>query len=217
MPTHAPALPPRFLVFSRLGYLLDFVVYGALCLALATVLVVTSPLSDSLRLISWLVLGAFMWCCLEYLLHRFVLHGLPPFKHWHAQHHAQPRALMGIPTWASFVLFSIGAAVPAWALLPQDAALALMLGLLLGYVAYIGTHHRLHHPGRLDFAWQRRALRWHARHHGSADGRRQLGHFGVTSSLWDQILGTGGRASRRATPPLTAAGPAPSPAPPPGG
>jgi len=206
------------LVFSRVGYALDFLVYGLLCVALATVLVLSSPWSESLRLLSWLVLGAFTWCCLEYLLHRFVLHGLPPFKQWHAQHHAQPRALMGIPTWASFVLFTGGAAVPAWALLPLPSALALVLGLLLGYVAYIGTHHCLHHPGRMDAGWQRRALRWHARHHGRAGSQRQLGHFGVTTSLWDQLLGTGGRASRRAQRPLSAAlAPTPSPAPPPGG
>jgi hypothetical protein len=189
MPLHdALQRPPLTLfAFSRWAYVLDFWAYALLCLALALLVVLNSPASQALALLSYLFLGVFLWCGIEYLIHRFVLHGLPPFKQWHAEHHREPQALMGAPTWLSLSLFALTAALPAGLLLPRNAAMALLLGLLLGYLAYIATHHRVHHAGGARSAWESRRLRWHARHHGRAGSRRRTGHFGVTTGLWDRL------------------------------
>ena len=204
--------------FSPWAYWLDFLVYALLSGLLLLLLLVKTPMAQALATTSWVLVGAVAWTAIEYVLHRFVLHGLPPFKAWHAEHHKEPRALMGAPTWLSLSLFGLGAALPAWAFLPLDGALALLLGLLLGYLAYIGTHHGVHHLGGLDAEWLRRRLRWHARHHGRGGSRRQLGHFGVTTALWDRLFKTGGRATRRPAAPINEAlAPVQSPELPPGG
>ena len=191
-------MSPFTLEHSRWAYRADFALYGGAVVLFATFLLVAGPPGMRLEIWALALLGLVGWSALEYALHRFVLHGLPPFKRWHAQHHRRPQALMGAPTWLSLSLFGLGAALPAWSLLPLQAALPLLLGLLLGYTAYISTHHWLHHAGGPKFEWQRRRLRWHARHHERAGSRRQTGHYGVTTALWDRLLGTGGRASRRA-------------------
>lgn len=44
------------------------------------------------------VAGLAGWTAIEYAMHRFVLHGMPPFRAWHALHHARPSARIGAPT-----------------------------------------------------------------------------------------------------------------------
>ena len=50
--------------------------------------------------------GAATWTFLEYVLHRFVLHGVAPFSDWHRQHHLRPLALICSPTVLSAALFA---------------------------------------------------------------------------------------------------------------
>lgn len=199
-----PLLP---LEHSTTAYRLDFVLYALTCLAITAFLLFASP-DGSRILLVWVLGGAALWSLLEYLLHRFVLHGLRPFSEWHAQHHARPRALIGTPILMSFSLFLVLGTLPAWWLLGTWPALAITLGLLASYLAYGLIHHATHHSSSRWLQrshWMRQRTVWHAKHHAAYHEGR-LGtpgvpcHFGVCTSVWDSVFDTRGavRASRQA-------------------
>lgn len=179
---------------SPAAYLADFLLYGALCLVLGVALILNSTLGQLPGLLLWALFGAAAWTLVEYGVHRFVLHGLPPFSRWHAEHHHRPGALIGAPTWLTASLFGGFAALPAWWLMGARPAAALTLGLVAGYLAYGVIHHATHGelPG-LDRrgAWLTRRRRWHALHHARshAIGERHS-NFGVSAGWWDRVFGT---------------------------
>jgi cyclopropane-fatty-acyl-phospholipid synthase len=170
---------------SPLAYVLDFVLYGAACLALLVYLGVRAPVGAWGPLAAWALWGLLAWTALEYALHRFVLHGLPPFNRWHQEHHRRPEALISTPTLVSATLFLCGVYLPArWALGPWPAA-AFTLGLLVGYLLYSTVHHAIHH-WTLDTAWLRQRKRWHAQHHHVYP----VSGYGVTTRVWDGVFRT---------------------------
>lgn len=174
------------LQYSRAAQRADFVLYVAAVAWLALLLLLRGPAGKGGPVLLLVAAGLACWTAMEYLLHRFVLHGLPPFRGWHAQHHARPQALIGLPTVLSATLFTLLVAWPALALLQAWAAEALLLGVLLGYLAYGVTHHAVHHwPA--NNGWLRRRKREHALHH---HGLRRPGGYGVTTSFWDRLFGT---------------------------
>ena len=177
---------------SRWAYHADFAVYG-LTVALLAGGLLWSPPERAPAIAALVALGLASWSLLEYGLHRLVLHGMPPFKHWHALHHARPAALIGTPTLLSGGLVAGLVLLPAWWLGAVWQAVALTLGLLAGYLGYASVHHALHH-WRATSAWMQRRQRWHAQHHraGAAPGC-----FGVTSSFWDHVFGTAPAGPRR--------------------
>jgi sterol desaturase/sphingolipid hydroxylase (fatty acid hydroxylase superfamily) len=185
---------------GRWTYLADFVIYGVAALAMAAALLLRSPAGSGWWLTALVLAGVAGWTLAEYLLHRFVLHGLRPFSDWHADHHRRPTALIGLPTYASVGLFALLVGLPAWLLGGGWAACAVGLGMTTGYLGYGCTHHVVHHGGTRS-AWGRRRQRAHALHHGQAIGPGLPSvNFGVTVSLWDSLLGT-----RRRLHPLPAA------------
>ncbi len=200
-------MPALRLEHSRAAYRADLALYGVLSLGLAGTLAIGSPAQARPALALWALGGLGAWTLAEYLLHRFVLHGLPPFSRWHARHHDRPAALIATPTLLSASLFALLAALPAWALWGPWPARALLCGLITGYSLYGLTHHATHHrvPAWVQrSAWLARRRRWHARHHaagraggvsnGHAAGRagNVVGHFGVSLALWDHVFGTQG-------------------------
>jgi len=177
---------------SESAYRADFVLYGAASLALAAGLLIEAPADRALGLAAGAAGGLVAWSAIEYLLHRFVLHGLQPFARWHAEHHSRPTALICSPTLLSASLITVLVFLPALALGGLWPACALTFGVLTGYLAYAITHHATHH-WRSDSAWLLRRKRWHALHHST---RRRPGHYGVTSGFWDHVFrSAGGRAS----------------------
>jgi sterol desaturase/sphingolipid hydroxylase (fatty acid hydroxylase superfamily) len=141
----------------------------------------------------WLVAGGvvlvgFMsWGFLEYVVHRWVLHGPPSAaRRGHAQHHREPRALISTPL---FVIMT--GALAIWGLLglvlPAGVAALLVFGLYAGYNYFALLHHWQHHRGE-DLAcvacW-RRLERLHDFHH-----HRQVVNFGISTSIWDRLFGT---------------------------
>lgn len=187
---------------SPTAYRIDFALYGTAVLALAAGLVWIGPHDRALVLAAWIVAGLVGWSLLEYVLHRFVLHGLRPFSHWHAQHHARPAALIGAPTALSATLITTLIFLPAWRWGDPQSACALTLGLLIGYLGYAVTHHAIHH-WRGTSGWLQRRQRWHAMHHqlpapvGGRAGLPGADCFGVTSRIWDRVLGTARRTQQR--------------------
>jgi cyclopropane-fatty-acyl-phospholipid synthase len=172
---------------SRAAYLADFAFYAGAVLALAASLLVGCPRAQWLEMAGLTLAGLASWSAIEYALHRFVLHGLQPFKSWHAVHHQRPIALICTPTALSASLLALLVFLPALLLGSLWRACAVLLGVLAGYLVYTVTHHATHH-WRGESAWLLRRKQWHAQHHHRS---AQPGFFGVTSSFWDGIFGSG--------------------------
>ena len=124
---------------------------------------------------------------LEYVLHRWVLHGPPSMaRRGHAQHHAEPRALISTPL---FVIMT--GALAVWGLLglvlPAGLAALLVFGLYAGYNYFALVHHWQHHRGTdlaLGAYWRRLERLHHLHHH------RQVVNFGISTTMWDRLFGT---------------------------
>lgn len=197
---------------SRAAGLADFAFYGLAVLGLASVLLVFQPVAAWPGLAALAAAGLVVWTGLEYLLHRFVLHGASPFAELHATHHRRPRALIGTPTVVSAALLALLVAAPLWWALGLWRAAALTWGVVAGYLAYSAIHHAAHHmamPSQVDAddaanrgpggggggvgkawrtAWLRHTRRWHARHHHG----QPPGCYGVTTRFWDHVFGSAG-------------------------
>jgi len=177
---------------SKAAYRADFALYGMAVAALAVFLLVGGPREQRLETVAFVLAGLVSWTAIEYAMHRFVLHGLQPFRRWHEEHHRRPTALICTPTILSATLIAVLVFFPALLLSDLWRACALTLGLLAGYLGYAITHHAVHH-WRTDNAWLQRRKRWHALHHHI----EQQGCYGVTSAFWDHVFGsTCGQVSR---------------------
>ncbi len=176
---------------SKSAYGADFAFYALLIVAVAVYLIVFSAgsdWSDGASLVLTSAAGLASWSLIEYLLHRFVLHGLQPFKRWHLEHHKRPTALIGAPTALSSGLIFTLVSLPAWALLGLQNAAALTLGVLTGYLTYASVHHGVHH-WRATGAWLAKRKHWHALHHHAGTAKAP-GRYGVSTSLWDYVFAT---------------------------
>jgi sterol desaturase/sphingolipid hydroxylase (fatty acid hydroxylase superfamily) len=170
---------------TRAGYLADFYVYPFAAAALGISAMVPAPHR-------WNALGcAFAaglatWTLLEYGLHRWVFHHAPWIRDRHEDHHRDPRAFVGTPTWLSI------AAIVSLILLPSASAFGVAIGssftagLALGYLAYVAVHYGTHHAHFAPGSYLSRLKRRHAiHHHGGVEG-----NFGVTTAIWDRVFGT---------------------------
>jgi sterol desaturase/sphingolipid hydroxylase (fatty acid hydroxylase superfamily) len=180
---------------GKAGYLADFIVYAVAATALAVLLAIVAPYVRRTELLAFALLGLAAWTFVEYVLHRFVLHGMHPFRAWHAEHHRRPRALIGTPTILSTALIAALVFLPALVLSDLWRASALTFGLLTGYMVYAIVHHATHH-WRAETAWLRRIKRHHALHHSPVAAASR---YGVTSAFWDVVFRTNGTSLPHAT------------------
>jgi len=171
---------------GKFAYRADFAIYGLAVLGMVNALVFAAPRAHDLELGALAAAGLVAWTAIEYLFHRFLLHGMSPFREWHAEHHARPRARISSPTIFSASLIGFLVFLPVWLLAGGWQACAVTLGVTLGYYIYAITHHATHH-WRASGAWLRRRKRWHAAHHHAGDRSRC---FGVTSAFWDRVFRT---------------------------
>jgi sterol desaturase/sphingolipid hydroxylase (fatty acid hydroxylase superfamily) len=171
---------------GKAAYSADFVLYLSAVVAIAALLFGAAPPGRWLASVSLATLGICGWTLIEYLLHRFVLHGVVPFKAWHEEHHRRPTALICAPTILSASLVFILIFLPSWALGDVWDACALTLGMVTGYLLYAITHHATHH-WRARNMWLANRKRWHALHHHHAG---ELGGYGVTTAFWDHVFGS---------------------------
>jgi cyclopropane-fatty-acyl-phospholipid synthase len=171
---------------SRLAYRADFALYGVAVVGLAALLIIRSPLGRGLGLTALCAVGLAAWTLIEYLFHRFLLHGLPPFREWHAKHHARPSARIASPSIFSASLLFVLVYLPGWLVAGVWTSCALTLGVTAGYLAYAITHHATHR-WRASNGWLKRRKRWHAAHHHACGQDRC---FGVTNTFWDRVFGT---------------------------
>jgi sterol desaturase/sphingolipid hydroxylase (fatty acid hydroxylase superfamily) len=165
------------------NYPLSFVFDAAVGLTLLTWAAFTI---DRPRAVVPVVLfGLFSWTWLEYASHRFVFHGRRApraFREGHGRHHGAPDARLAMPFFVSPLVALVFVTAAA-------AAVGTGLGALftgvcgLGYVAYGGLHHLVHSEVRVRPVPWLRAM--HDVHHA-----RPNRNFGVTSPIWDLLLGT---------------------------
>jgi hypothetical protein len=130
----------------------------------------------------------FMSCgLLEYVVHRWVLHGPPSMaRRGHAQHHREPRALISTPL--SVIMTG---ALTIWGLLglvlPAGLAALLVFGLYAGYNYFALVHHCQHHRGHdlARVAYLQRLERLHHLHH-----HRQVVNLGHQHHDLGPLFGT---------------------------
>jgi len=180
---------------GKAGYLADFIVYAVAATALALLLAIVAPYERRTEILAFALLGLAAWTLVEYVLHRFVLHGMQPFRAWHAEHHRRPRALIATARILSAALIAALVFLPVLVLSDLWRAAALAFGLLTGYMVYAIVHHATHH-WRAETAWLRRIKRHHALHHSPVAAAAR---YGVTSALWDIVFRTNGTSLPRAT------------------
>ena len=172
---------------GKLGYYGDFLVYPLIVVILGVALVRRNTAGHQTGWAACVLGGAALWTLLEYLIHRTFLHRGGVFTVMHAEHHAFPRAYIGTPAWISVPTFTLLVAAPAWLRGGGNVAGGLTGGIMLGYWWYGVVHHVIHHRTALPFArYFSRLRRHHQLHHHSAIG----GNFGVTTVMWDVLLGT---------------------------
>lgn len=171
---------------GKVAYRADFVLYAAAVPALAVLLNSVAPQGRWAAQLLLVLAGLIAWSAIEYVLHRFVLHRVRPFRAWHEAHHDRPTALICAPTLLSSMLIVALVFGPLWLLGGLWRACALTLGVVSGYLAYAITHHATHH-WRANSRWLRKRKRWHALHHHSIGGPSC---YGVTSGFWDHVFGS---------------------------
>jgi sterol desaturase/sphingolipid hydroxylase (fatty acid hydroxylase superfamily) len=144
--------------------------------------------------IAAVVAGFLGWGLLEYVIHRWVLHGAPSFaRRNHARHHGDVHALISTP----FLVIAMGALamrVVLGLVLPSGLASLTVFGLYAGYNYFALLHHLQHHRGatlaRVE-SWRMLATLHDVHHH------RPHVHYGITTTLWDRVFGTCDPTTRR--------------------
>jgi len=153
---------------------------------------------SGVALLGLAVAGVFTWTLAEYCLHRFLFHYPATSKlgKWlvflfHGNHHHDPkdktRLVMppagAVPIMAAlYLLFGL--------VIPQPWIEPFCAFFILGYLVYDYIHYATHHfPMRNPVAKYLKL--YHLKHHFSGEG----GRYGVSSPLWDKILGTTGSKS----------------------
>jgi len=148
---------------------------------------------DFMNLISLIVLGIIVWSLAEYVLHRFVFHYVPDSEFgqrihfiFHGVHHDYPsdsrRLVMppsvSLPLAVLFYLLF-------YLIVGKIFVAPFMAGFLTGYLFYDMTHYAVHHFNMHNKFWL--AIKNHHMKHHYQDSAKG---FGVSSPVWDKIIGT---------------------------
>lgn len=141
----------------------------------------------------WLLTGLFVWTISEYVLHRWVFHFYPKSEFgqrihfiFHGVHHDYPNDAkrLVLPPSASIPM-ALALYFLFLYLLPSGTIYAFYTGFLIGYLIYDMTHYALHHANFKSPFWKK--LKQHHMLHHYSDSSKG---YGVSSALWDKILGS---------------------------
>jgi sterol desaturase/sphingolipid hydroxylase (fatty acid hydroxylase superfamily) len=150
-----------------------------------------------LRLLAAVAATLLIYPLVEYLLHRFLLHGrllyrsrhtAALWKRIHFDHHQDPNdlaVLFGAPHTTRPPIFLIAGSL-GWLIAgPGGAALSVATALVL-FCLYEFVHCVQHLPFTPKLGILRRMKQRHLAHHFHSEH----GNFGITSNLWDRVFGT---------------------------
>ncbi|MGH8427948.1 MAG: sterol desaturase family protein [Gammaproteobacteria bacterium] len=129
-------------------------------------------------------LGLLIFSFVEYCVHRWLFHlRVPLFADGHLLHHKNPFGYDSLPFFLPALVW-VGLTVLCVLVMPIGFAFLLTGAATFGYVTYGLTHFAIHHV-RFKQPLLRRWAAAHHIHHHHPDS-----NFGVTTPLWDIILGT---------------------------
>jgi sterol desaturase/sphingolipid hydroxylase (fatty acid hydroxylase superfamily) len=132
-----------------------------------------------------ILLGLFVFSLIEYSFHRWLMHGsIQIFARGHHAHHVNPLGYDSLPFFLPALILLALAGIFVL-LMPASYAFLLTGVIALGYVTYGLSHFTIHHH---RFHWHF-ARNWAANHH--IHHRHPETNFGVTTPLWDILIGTG--------------------------
>lgn len=147
----------------------------------------------ALSIIGLVIFGLFIWTLTEYLLHRFIFHwelksklGAKIHFIFHGVHHDYPsdsRRLVMPPS------VSIPLAILFYFLfkflIGSISVIPFFAGFLIGYMFYDTTHYAIHHFNMHNKFWL--MIKNHHMKHHYQDAKKG---FGVSSPVWDKVIGT---------------------------
>jgi len=128
--------------------------------------------------------GLILFSLVEYVFHRWLFHGyVDLMAQGHRQHHEDPAGYDALPFFMPpLAMLTLAGVLATFA--PTSIALLLTGALAAGYAAY-GLAHTAIHGKRFQQPLARRWAASHHIHHHHPDR-----NFGVTTPLWDIVLGT---------------------------
>src|SRR5262245_21958668 len=149
--------------------------------------------------LAWFAAGAVCWTYIEYLAHRYVLHGRFPagpgplrrllhgaFDHLHYEHHARPWDGNHINGTLRDTLPIVLPAALLSFLAPLHTAPVLVGGILQFYILEEWVHHSVHFY-RFKGRYFRYIKKHHLYHHSPRGS--EVG-FGLSNGIWDVLRGT---------------------------
>jgi 4-hydroxysphinganine ceramide fatty acyl 2-hydroxylase len=129
-------------------------------------------------------LGLLAFSFIEYFFHCWMFHTrVPLFEQGHRTHHEQPLGYDSLPFFLPAVVLLALAGLFVL-IMPVGFALMLAASITLGYIIYGLSHFIIHHV-RFKRPLLRRWAGAHHVHHYHPDS-----NFGLTTPLWDVLLGT---------------------------
>jgi sterol desaturase/sphingolipid hydroxylase (fatty acid hydroxylase superfamily) len=177
---------------SKVHYFVPLIVYIPVIIFLGWESFTEAHL-NLLHFIGWLAMGLFVWTITEYVLHRWVFHFYPKSKFgqrihfiFHGVHHDYPNDAkrLVLPPSASIPM-ALALYFLFLYILPTGTIYAFYTGFLIGYLIYDMTHYALHHANFKSPFWKK--LKQHHMLHHYSDSTKG---YGVSSALWDKILGS---------------------------
>jgi sterol desaturase/sphingolipid hydroxylase (fatty acid hydroxylase superfamily) len=152
-----------------------------------------APELSNLSIILLLLFGIGVWTITEYTLHRFIFHyqpesGLGEKIHFifHGVHHDYPsdsRRLVMPPSVS--IPLAVFFYILFYYLLGGIYVAPFFVGFLTGYLVYDMTHYAIHHYNMHNIFWLK--IKNHHMKHHYLNSRKG---FGVSSPVWDEIMGT---------------------------
>jgi len=129
-------------------------------------------------------LGLFLFSFFEYFIHRWLFHGsVRIMAEGHQSHHLNPVGYDSLPFFLPAMVLMILTGIFVL-LMPMKSAFLLTGTITFGYVTYGLSHFSIHHI-RFQKSWAKHWSAHHLIHHRHTDA-----NFGVTTPVWDVLLGT---------------------------
>ena len=140
---------------------------------------------DPLMVFLTILLGMILFTIIEYSFHRWLFHGsIPILVRGHRAHHENPLGYDALPFFLP-ALILLGLAALFSLFITAGHSFLLTGTIALSYAVYGLSHFIIHHH-RFHWVPARNWAAHHHIHHYHADT-----NFGVTTPLWDILLGSG--------------------------